>query len=357
MGKRFGYTTGTYAAAAAKAALSTLLNGKDLRKIEIILPRGEKALIPVNSIERSGDSVRCGVVKKSVDRTDVTHNLEVFAQVSFREDDRIVIDGGAGIGRVTKKGLQIPIGEAAINPVPREMIRCSLRELTFRGVDVVITAPKGEDLAAATHNPRLGITGGISIIGTTGIMRPKSLASFKSTILQQLNLCRENGVKEVVITPGNISEEAILRHFGDRVRKDEIVQSGDFLGFTLRHAHRMTLRFILAGHPGKLAKVMGGYFQTHYSKSPQANDFILQFLEGKVGDALLREMRESPTVEGVTSILQRHYRGELLCGIAGAIEERVKRYLKTTSPIPVLLFNMNKELIGFSKKGSEWVKR
>ncbi|MBI5749635.1 MAG: hypothetical protein HZA00_10970, partial [Nitrospinae bacterium] len=127
--------------------------------------------------------------------------------------------------------------------------------------------------------------------------------------------------------------------------------------FTLKHAYRMGFKFVLSGHPGKLAKVMGGYFQTHYSKSPQANDYVIQFLKGKVGDELIEEMKESPTVEGITAILEQYQKGELLNDIADTIEERVKEFLKTDSPIPILLFNMDKKLIGASKSGVKWTKR
>ncbi len=356
MGKEFAYTTGTYAAAASKAALYILLNGKEIKEIEVTLPKGEVALIPINYIEKSENCVKCGVVKKSVEETDVTHNLEIFAHISLREDGQIIIDGGVGIGRITKKGFQLPIGEAAINPVPRRMIHYSLRDLTPRGVNVIISAPGGEEAAASTYNPRLGIIGGISILGTTGIMIPKSSVSFKGTILQHLNFCRENGVGEIVITPGNISEEAMLDYFGNKIRKEQIVQSGDFLGFTLRRAYRRNLKFILSGHPGKLAKVLGGYFQTHYSKSPQANEEVIRLLKGKVSDGLIEEIKESPTVEGITAILQQHQKGELLNEIAEAIEERVKEFLETDSSIPILLFNMDKKLIGASRSGVKWTK-
>ncbi|MEK6591220.1 MAG: cobalt-precorrin-5B (C(1))-methyltransferase CbiD, partial [Nitrospinota bacterium] len=325
-----------------------------IKEIEVILPRGEKAIIPINSIEKSVDCLKCGVIKKSVEETDVTHNIEIFAHVSLREDDKIVVDGGVGIGRITKKGFQIPVGEAAINPVPRRMIHYSMRELTSKGVNIVISAPKGEEVAASTYNPRLGIIGGISILGTTGIMSPKSSASFKGTISQHLNFCRENGISEIVITPGSISEEAMLTHFKDRVCKEDIVQSGDFLGFTLRRAYKRGLKFVLSGHPGKLAKVLGGYFQTHYSKSPQANDYVIQFLKGKVSDDIIEEMKESPTVEGITAILLHHQKGDLLNEIAEAIEERVKEFLETDSSIPILLFNMDRKLIGSSKSGVKW---
>ena len=356
METRYGYTTGTYAAAAAKAALSVLLNGRDLAEVELTLPRGEKASIPVCSIDKRNDSVRCGVVKKSVEEADVTHNMEIYAEVSLREDDRIVIDGGTGIGRVTRRGLQLPVGEAAINPVPRRMIRSSLRELTSKGVNVTISAPKGEEIAARTTNSRLGITGGISIIGTTGIMRPKSLASFKRTIVQRLEFCRENGMQEIVITPGNIGEEAVLTHFGSKVDRDRIVQSGDHLGFTLKKAFDMKLSFVLAGHPGKLAKVLAGHFQTHYTKAPPANGAVAAFLEGKVEERVMMELKESPTVEGMTAIIMRHGRNDLLDELAKKIEEKVRDYLKTGKSIPTLLFNMEKNLIGSSRAGTKWVK-
>src|SRR3990172_5174901 len=197
MEKRFGYTTGTYAAAAAKGALAILLGGKDIKEIGVTLPDGVKAVIPLRLNERNSDYIQCAVIKRSVEETDATHNMEILASVSLREDDRIIIEGGAGIGRITKKGLQLPIGYAAINPVPRKMICSSIRELSYRGVDVMISVPGGEEVAALTCNPRLGIIGGISIIGTTGIMRPKSMPSFQKTILQQLNFFMEKGVKEI----------------------------------------------------------------------------------------------------------------------------------------------------------------
>lgn len=357
MEQRFGYTTGTYAAAAAKGATAILLGGKDITEIGVTLPNGDKAVIPLRLNEKTGDYVQCAVIKKSVEETDVTHDMEILARVSLREDGQIIIEGGPGIGRITKKGLQLPAGEAAINPVPRKMICSSVRELTSSGVDVMISAPGGEEVAALTCNARLGIIGGISIIGTTGIMRAKSASSFKKTILQQLNFCRDNGIREIVITPGNISEEAMLIHFGEMVSKERIVQSGDFLGFTLSHAYRMGLAFILAGHPGKLGKVLGGYFQTHYSKSPQANAEVINLVQDRVSNDVLKEIKESPTVEGITAILMERNYGIMLNDIAEVIEDKVKGYLKTGAAVPVLLFNMKKDIVGVSKSGMIWIKR
>lgn len=322
--------------------------------VTITLPRGESVVIPFIRIESDGKTATCGVVKQSVEEADVTHGMKIEAKVSFRDDGKIVIDGGDGVGRITRKGLQLPVGYAAINPVPRRMIHDTLRQVTPRGVDVIIRVPEGETIAKATYNSRLGIMGGISIIGTTGIMRPKSLESFKHTILQQLRFCRENGFGQIVITPGNISEEAMLSHYGERLDKSHIVQSGDHLGFTLKEAKRLGLNYIIAGHPGKLAKVLGGYFQTHCSQSPPANADVVAFFKTKLKRALIDEMEESPTVEGIVEILCREGKRELLDGLAQEIGKRISAYLETDGERAVLIFNMRKELVGANRAGKRW---
>ncbi len=353
--KNFGYTTGTYATAAAKAALKTLLNTNEVKEIEIALPDRTKAIIEINCITKYKNYIKGSVIKKSVEGADVTNNMEIIAQVSLREDNQIIINGGKGVGRITKPGLQLPVGEAAINPVPRKMISSAIRELTNRGVNVLISVPKGEIIAAQTTNARLGILGGISIIGTTGIMKPKSLSSFKLTIFEQLKFCKKNRFNEIIITPGNISEKGMRIHFRDKFQDQQIVQSGDFLGFTLKHTAKMNLPFILAGHPGKLAKVLSGYFQTHYSNSPPANDNVINLLKNKIEDHILKEIKKSTTVEGIINILRKYNKSELLNNLGSAIENEIQRYLKTNIPIPIILFNMNKEIIGFSRAGEEWI--
>lgn len=355
MNNKFSYTTGTYAAAAAKAALKKLLGENFLEDVEIKLPANEKTIIPVNYTKKNQDYAECSVTKKSIEEADVTNNMEIIARVSFREDDQIVIDGGEGVGRITKPGLQLPIGEAAINPVPRKMIFSSIRELTHSGVNVLISVPTGEEISAKTTNARLGIIGGISIIGTTGIMKPKSLASFKQTIVEQLRFCKKNRFKEIIITPGNISEQAMQKNFKDKFQDHQIVQSGDYLGFTLKNAYKMKFSIILAGHPGKLAKVLSGHFQTHYTKSPAANKAVLGFLKNKIEDAVLKELKESPTVEGMIEVLQKQNKKELFNNLAETIEKKIQAYLKTDLPVPTLLFNMNRELVGKSNTGAKWV--
>jgi len=356
MNEKFSYTTGTYAAAAAKAAVKNLLGESHSENVEVKLPANEKAEISVNHMKQKKNCAECGVIKKSIEETDVTNNMEIIARVSFREDDQIIIDGGDGIGRVTKPGLQLQMGEAAINPVPRKMILSSIKELTDRGVNVLISVPNGEEIAEKTTNARLGIIGGISIIGTTGIMKPKSLSSFKQTIIEQFKFCKKNGFKEVIVTPGNISEQAMQIHFRDKFQDNQIVQSGDYLGFTLKNAFEMKFSIILAGHPGKLAKVLSGHFQTHHLKSPAANKAVVSFFKKNgVENIIIKELKESTTVEGMINILQRHDKGELFNDLAETIEKKIQAYLKSDLTVPTLLFNMNRKLVGKSNTGAKWV--
>ncbi len=355
--QQYGYTTGTYAAAAAKGALLLLLEGKDTDEVSLTLPDASypPALIPIKTRKTNATTVECSVVKVSVEDNDATNKMEITATVTLRTDTNIIIDGGVGIGRVTKTGLQLKIGEAAINPGPRNMIRSAIRELTEKGVDVVISAPGGVLAAEATYNSRLGILGGISIIGTTGIMRAKSAESFKDTIGAQIGFCKENNFKEIIITPGNISEEAMLNLFAGRVSKNNIIQSGDHLGFTLKLAKEACLPFVLAGHPGKLAKVLNKDFQTHFSRSGPANEAVINLLKKGLDNDIIKDLEDSPTVEGITGILIKNKLSPLLNILAEEIEKEVREYLGSTTAIPVLLFNMDKELIGTSEAGTNWV--
>ncbi len=354
--KDYGYTTGTYAAAATKGALTLLLSDKAQNEVSLTLPGNDypPATIPVTARKTDAATAICSVVKVSVEENDATDKMEIIATVSLRDDSDIIIDGGAGIGRITRPGLQLEIGQAAINPAPRKMIKAVVRELTDRGVDVTISAPHGTKAAEATYNSRLGILGGISIIGTTGIMRAKSAESFKDTIRAQITFCRENNFAQVIITPGNISEEAMLTHFTGRITKDHIVQSGDHLGFTLKLAKDAALPFVLAGHPGKLAKTLNKDFQTHYSNSGPANEAVINLLKKGLQDDIIGELQSSPTVEGITAILINNGLSSLLGKVAEKIGDEVGRYLGASAEVPILLFNMDKELIGASKAGREW---
>ena len=264
---RFGYTTGSCAAAAAKAAAWMLLTGKTKETISLLTPKGVALTLAVEDISMEPDRVSCAVRKDSGDDPDVTNGCLIYAEVTAKMEPGITIDGGFGVGRVTKKGLDQSVGSAAINSVPRQMIRENLEEiLTLTdsncGLDVVISVPEGERLAKQTFNPRLGIVGGISILGTTGIVEPMSEKALVDTIRVELNQRKANGDEYVLLTPGNYGCDFIRA--GLALNPEQAVQSSNFIGQTLDICRELGFRgALLVGHIGKLVKLAGGMMNTH----------------------------------------------------------------------------------------------
>ena len=264
---RFGYTTGSCAAAAAKAAAWMLLTGQKKETISLTTPKGVTLTLAVEDISMGPDRVTCAIRKDSGDDPDVTNGTLVYADVTVKEEPGVVIDGGFGVGRVTKKGLDQPVGNAAINSVPRQMIRESLEEILTltdkkSGLNVIISVPEGERLAKQTFNPRLGIVGGISILGTTGIVEPMSEKALVDTIRVELKQRRANGDDYVLLTPGNYGCDFIRA--GLSLNAEQAVQSSNFIGQTLDICRELGFKgALLVGHIGKLVKVSGGMMNTH----------------------------------------------------------------------------------------------
>lgn len=283
---RYGYTTGSCAAAAAKAAAWMLLTGKRKDTISLVTPKGISLSLQVEDIRMEEDFVSCAIRKDSGDDPDVTNGTLVYARVSRRGTPEIAIDGGFGVGRVTKKGLDQPVGNAAINSVPRKMIRENLKEVLSLtdadcGLDVVISVPDGERLAKQTFNPRLGIVGGISILGTTGIVEPMSEKALVDTIRVELNQRRAGGADYVLLTPGNYGCDFIRA--GLNLRPEWAVQTSNFIGQSLDICRELGFRgALLVGHIGKLVKVGGGMLNTH-SKYGDCRMEILAAHAGKAG--------------------------------------------------------------------------
>ena len=264
---RFGYTTGSCAAAAAKAAAWMLLTGQRKETISLITPKGVTLTLAVEDISMGPDRVSCAIRKDSGDDPDVTNGCLIFAEVTTKEELGIAIDGGFGVGRVTKKGLDQSVGSAAINSVPRQMIRENLEEIltltdSHCGLNVVISVPEGEKLAKQTFNPRLGIVGGISILGTTGIVEPMSEKALVDTIRVELNQRRASGQNYVLLTPGNYGCDFIRA--GLALNAEQAVQSSNFIGKTLDICRELGFKgALLVGHIGKLVKIGGGMMNTH----------------------------------------------------------------------------------------------
>ncbi len=264
---RLGYTTGSCAAAAAKAAAWMLLTGQRKETIGLRTPKGMDLLLRVEEISMAPDQVSCAIRKDSGDDPDVTDGALVFATVRRTETPGVAIDGGQGVGRVTKRGLDQPVGAAAINSTPRRMIRENVEEVCRLtdcrgGVEVVISVPEGEALAKKTFNPRLGILGGISILGTTGIVEPMSERALVETIRVELRQRRENGADYVLLTPGNYGSDFIRQTL--TVDPRAAVQVSNFIGDAVDMCRDLGFRgALLIGHIGKLVKVAGGMLNTH----------------------------------------------------------------------------------------------
>ena len=263
---RLGYTTGSCAAAAAKAAGWMLLTGREKSTIGLHTPKGLDLELTVHDITRAEDSVCCAIEKDGGDDPDITAGALIYAKVSLIPKRRVDIDGGFGVGRVTKPGLDQGVGQAAINSVPRKMIEENLWEIARTldysgGFRVLISVPLGEELAKKTFNPRLGILGGISILGTTGIVEPMSEKALVDTIRVELRQKRLLG-STVLLTPGNYGCDFLKDGLG--VDPQKAVQVSNFIGDAIDICKELDFqRAILVGHIGKLVKLAGNMMNTH----------------------------------------------------------------------------------------------
>ena len=268
---RKGFTTGSCAAAASKAAAWMLLSGKEKNKIEITTPAGIVYSPDVEDITRGDTFVKCAVRKDSGDDPDITNGSLVYAKVSYADgeshEERVIITGGEGVGKVTRPGLDQPVGNAAINTVPRMMIRDEVMQVMdlfdYDGsLNVEISVPGGEEIALKTFNPRLGIEGGISIIGTTGIVEPMSTKALLDTIKVELNQLKEMGASVAVVSPGNYGLDFMRDTYDFDL--DRAVKCSNYIGDTIDMAAELGFeKMLLCGHIGKLIKVSGGIMNTH----------------------------------------------------------------------------------------------
>ena len=263
---RCGFTTGTCAAAASAGAARMLLSGKVIENITVITPSGNSVTVGLTDIKKENDYVSCAVQKDSGDDPDVTDKILVYSTVSY-EKSGITVDGGEGVGRVTKKGLKQQIGEAAINPVPRKMIEEQLKTAASDysydgGLKAVISVPMGIQIAKKTFNPRLGIEGGISILGTTGIVEPMSEQALIDTISVELDVRKAQNEEFIIVTPGNYGQDFLRDNLCIAV--DKCVKCSNFIGDTIDMCIEKGFKsMLLVGHIGKLSKLGCTIYNTH----------------------------------------------------------------------------------------------
>lgn len=360
---RLGYTTGSCAAAAAKAAAWMLLTGNRRETISLITPKGIELELNVKEINLTDDCVSCAIEKDSGDDPDVTKGTLIFATVSRTDEPGIVIDGGEGIGRVTKRGLDQPVGNAAINSVPRKMIRenveevCRLTDYTG-GLSVVISAPDGAVLAKKTFNPRLGIVGGISILGTTGIVEPMSERALVDTIRVELNQRRANGAEYVLLTPGNYGSEYIR----DGLGLDPViaVQTSNFIGDALDLSRELGFKgALLIGHIGKLVKIAGGMFNTHSKYGDCRMDIMAaQAARCGISPAGAEEMLECVACDDALRILQEEgIYEDTLSGLTQRVQKLLKIRAGEDMEIGAVMFSKVYGLLGKTENTEQLIKK
>jgi cobalt-precorrin-5B (C1)-methyltransferase len=269
---RRGWTTGACAAAAAKAAYAALLTGEFPDPVEILLPKGERPFFALAHQELGAGYAQAGIVKDAGDDPDATHGALILSRVRLLpEGSGVVFRAGAGVGTITKPGLPIPAGEPAINPVPREMMRGVVAELARvhkapGDVEITVSVPGGAEIAHHTWNPRLGILGGISILGTTGIVHPYSCSAWIASIQRGIDVCRANGIAHAAACTGSTSEAAVQRLYG--LPEHAFIDMGDFAGGTLKYLRRHPIpRVTIAGGFGKISKLAGGAMDLHSARS------------------------------------------------------------------------------------------
>lgn len=316
-----GFTTGTCAQAAAKGAGLMLVTQRLLRKVEVETPRGAKLSLKLIDQKIKKESAFCGVVKDAGDAQDITNGIKIYAEVNFSPRKGVTIIGGEGVGRVTKPGLAVGVGEYAINPVPRGMI---VKELSHylpkdRGLEVVISVPQGEKLAKHTFNPRLGIVGGISIIGTTGIVEPKSTDAYKTSLSLQLDVLKAEGCEKAVLVLGYVGEKFAKEAL--KLDGDLIIKIGDHVGFMLKECVKKKIKdVLLIGHVGKLVKIAKGQFNTHSKYGDNRIETIAHYAKTYGAKReVIEELLSQTTAEATIDILRKNR----LMGVFGKIVQKV----------------------------------
>ncbi len=354
---RKGYTTGSCAAGAAKAAVYLLCTGTALEQVVIDTPGGGRLTLPVSDCRREGAIASCSIVKDAGDDPDVTDGMKIFAKVCLTEDKQVLIEAGEGIGRVTLPGLKIPVGRPAINPVPLQMIETEVRRVlpADKGALIVLSAPGGEERAGKTFNAKLGIVGGISILGTTGIVEPMSQEALKESLALKLSVMGSGGLTQALFVFGNYGEVFARKNLG--VDSEYVVKIGNYLGFMLDKALEYGFKEVLiVGHLGKLVKVAAGIFQTH-SRVADARAEILCAYAALAGapQEVVEKIYECPTTEGAVEVMDR-FGVQIFPQIAARVVRRCQEYVRQEIEIGAVLFNGADHLLAMDGAAEKMIK-
>lgn len=346
---RCGYTTGSCAAAAAKAAAEMIFTGHEVTGVKLMTPKGIMLDLDVVDAEMKDGGASCAIVKDSGDDPDITNGIRVYSRVRLIPEGTVIL-GGEGVGVVTKAGLDRPVGDAAINTVPRRMISGAVAEIAEKygysgGFEVTVSIPQGVELAKKTFNPRMGIEGGISVIGTSGIVEPMSNTAVIETIRAEANIRRAAGQRNMLLTIGNYSEDFVQRELPFSLERS--VTCSNFIGDAIDIGMELGFESILiVGHIGKLVKLGAGIMNTHSSWADGRMDVLVTcgVLAGADTDTLKR-LPDCVTADAAMDILEE---GGYLEKTADILSRRMDSYLrarvKDSIPIAALAFSYKRQL-------------
>jgi len=349
---RTGFTTGTCATAAARAALVSIITKSKVDKIKVSLPKEKEIEINIASCKFDDITSKCSVIKDGGDDPDVTHGAEIIVDLQITQNTgQIEIDGGEGVGRVTKPGLGLEIGSAAINPTPKKMIIQNLIEvgqklLKKNGIKVVISVPRGKEIATKTDNPRLGIMGGISILGTMGIVIPYSTASFAASIRQSLDVTIAMGDNTVVLTTGGRSEDFTKKIIN--LPDHCFVQMGDFSGYTIQQCAKKSIKkAYVAGFIGKLTKIAMGVKQTHVKGSKVDMDFLANMAQKcNATQDTIQQIKNANTARHVQEIITKNKVDGFFTAVCKEAYEQMRTHSENKVELDIILFDFDGYALG-----------
>lgn len=354
-GLRTGYTTGACATAATKAAVLGLLTGQVPERVTIWLPIGREATFTVHRVERNGPSVLCSVIKDAGDDPDVTHGAEICARVWWRDAPGLELRGGPGVGTVTRPGLGLEVGGPAINPVPRRMIAQAVEEtaegLITCGLVVEVSVPRGEELARKTLNGRLGIVGGISILGTKGIVLPYSTAAWRASVEQAIDVAAANGQQHLVLTTGGRSEKFAQALFD--LPEIAFIEMGIFTGHALKRCVQRGIRRVtLGGMIGKFSKLAQGHFQTHVAGNQVDATFLADLAAAEGAPAgVLSAMRQANTARHFQELAQAHGLVGVFVRLCQLVVERAVGHVAGRLAVEAIMFDFDGTVLGRASYG------
>ena len=356
---RGGYTTGSSATAGMKAALLLLLEEEEAQEVSVISPLEQLITVPIEKVERISEfAARGTVLKDAGDDPDVTHGTPIVTTVTVTEEEGLQFRAGLGVGTVTKPGLALPVGEPAINPGPRAMMTKVYEEFKYAltermgktcGLVVEVSVPEGEKLAKKTLNETLGVVGGISIIGTTGIVKPMSEEGFKNSLVPQLRVMKETGHEVAILVPGRIGQELAKNRLG--IPAEELAETSNFIGFMLEQCVRIGFKkIVIIGHLGKMIKLASGSFHTHNRMSDGRMETLAAYAarEG-ASKELVQAILDARTTEAAMPMLEEAGLTSVYAYAAERAEIRSKRYIAGEAEVGIILTTLEGGILAVSE--------